>query len=256
MYWFITMKRRIDVIIWLAWSALSLRGIPTFAETVLWDRSDNEMVERGIEIPQTEFSRVPLIARCRAFLKDSTATVVHLTVTTPTRTVDFFQPSDSTYESWRMYYTGELMRPFFVAELVAINGNAVLRVHDGREVWRVTLTGQDPLVYSVLGASFEILYITKTPYKIVRPIRAYVRCTGAMTLENSNVLYQILQRLVRKQIHMNVRNDHWFYKSAFPPVYWYDSEAPPDQAEAVKAGPHIVCEERGEGAPPCVSVVR
>jgi hypothetical protein len=222
------------------------------AETVLWDRSDARIVERGFEIAGEDFTRERLIARCQEFLKTSNAIFAHLTlVHSGGKTPLFLQFSDIRYEAWLSYNKRALSSPMRVAEMTSIHGNAVLRVRDGLSIWRIVLSGKDPLMYHYSGTTFEILHLVQTSFTI-SPLRAYVRSSGRLRVENVNGFYAELLSLLATKVYVDIRKDPWFFEAlTFPQSYFYDLTIPPDNFAAVANAPRVTCFDRGKDIPPC-----
>jgi len=235
------------------WSVLTVgMGPAGYAETVLWDRSTPEIIERGILVPDQEFTRERLVARSEQERKGTTATLVHLTILmegqmegqkSPMRLT---QPSHVSFKSLlatrKRYATSDV----HIAEMIGIGGDFVLRVRDGGKTWREVLAGKDPLLHSVEASEFEILHITYT-VQIVAPLKAYVRVRGEVSLKAAEAFYERIRKLLpaadifEQPVLVEIRGDTWFPAMPFPEMYWYEDFVVPADIGKIEDAPHMVC---------------
>lgn len=207
---------------------------------VIWDRSTDMVVERGIEVPPEEFTIDQLIVIGMSYLKKSEAQIIHLTFVAPGQSLMLFQPSHLSYSAWLQNYKRAVSTPVRVAEMISVRGNAVLRFRSGFSISRTTLSGRDPLIYPVLRSTCEILHVVQTPF-VIHPLRVYIRCSEDLTRAVAEELYGRLLEVFPRGTYAELRTDSWFFDLGFPQAYWYDLMPAPEDRAAVFAAPRVTC---------------
>jgi hypothetical protein len=121
-----------------------------------------------------------------------------------TQPLPFF--TDSTFEHWRkLYESGRKAGGFEIAELIAIDGNAVIRIQDRTGyVEKKVIAGSDPLVVRIRNNVYEVLYLEAGVL--------YVRSQRPFSEEEGTELIARLNRRLANAIpvELYIRNDEWF----------------------------------------------
>ncbi len=223
------------------------------AETVLWEYGQaNAALDRGILVSRGDFQDARLVEVCRQALNSSKAPLIRLVILTEENSkFDLWLMSHETFEPWVRNYKGGLTTPMQAAEMIAVRGNAVLRIRDGLALRRLVVSGEDPLVIESEGSRFELLHLYFS-WLPAYSLRVFARCDGTLTLSNSRTLYGILAKaFAAPPSTLAVRKDRWFDDGAFPVRFWFDLSEPPSSFSEYNMAPMVECMRLGAGPPDC-----
>jgi|SRR5579883_1421506 hypothetical protein len=217
--------------------ALGFASAQTVA--VVWDDARPSFLNRGVVIDPSSFNEDLLSRMCNSILDERPRTFVQVT----------FFPSDLasqqalkldhiTFSKWRELHDIAAQSQGPIAQLTAINNDAVLRLRNDRaQLSSLVLKGKNPLIMRSPETSVELIYIA-----IVRSIpgqrigRVEVYAT-ADRLPDPKVGVGILASLEQVfqdfQVSLLLRNDRWFVSQiGFPYFYPFANEPPmPSEAE-------------------------
>jgi hypothetical protein len=208
------------------------------AEKVLWELVRPERYHRVFSLENAEFDMTRLIAASTAHLEAAEARFVTLRFYVGKPPLYILSlPTHYSFESWAWVNQQASRVHWRVADLTAINGDAVLRIRDGSTLNRVVLSGRDPLTYTVSGIEFEILQFS---FHNQESTTAYVRAKSALTIEGCEELYRRLKRRVPVPFDLRVREDIWFVEAGFPPYFWFQRGGVPTKSEQANA-PSVSC---------------
>lgn len=147
-------------------------------------------------------------------------------------------PPHVSYESWRQMHDLARQTPNEVAEVISIEGNAVLRMRDATgSLTRRVLVGRDPLQREVLGQHVEVVYIVfSNGFRgdMARSVGVYALMPGPLTEQVGLELLGQLDRLFTGlQVSVVIRNDSWFIYSAGYPFLnpFVNDGVPPSDVE-------------------------
>jgi hypothetical protein len=129
-------------------------------------------------------------------------------------------PTDSTFEHWKGLYESFSKSSYEVAELIAIDGNAVLRIHDSAgNVEKRVLAGKDPLVYRVGNRDYEVLYFAPAAAERYQGVgfELFVRSSAPFTRAEGVEFLTNLQRSFPETVTLvlRFRHDEWFALTDF-----------------------------------------
>jgi hypothetical protein len=147
------------------------------------------------------------------------------------------KPDHFTFDHWRELYDAASTSKNEFAEVIAIGGNAVLRVHDGGGgVTRKVLAGRDPLQIDIANNRFEILNFSfgSTSPAVSRWVAVSVRTAAPLELESGEQLFQRLEPILANfLLTVSLRNDAWFIYDGGYPFYnpFVEYPAPPTADE-------------------------
>jgi hypothetical protein len=204
-------------IVWICLVAASLR-----ADSVFTDSSRDGLREFGITLSDGFFTPEHLEQLARAELaRTPRATFIKLTMVGSKGGLPLPKAPDAIYsfENWLRFYDEAAATPNEIAEMIAINGDAVLIVRDrsgslterilaGRNPLRVTAGGQDLQIVDVILIR-AILYGAD--------IRFFLRTTELLRVEAGEKLLEVLQSSAPKfRISATVQNNAWFVGDEYP----------------------------------------
>ncbi len=101
-----------------------------------------------------------------------------------------------------------------MAEMIAVDGSAVLRVRDEHGQTSVTvLAGSNPLRCFIGGSQFEVLYLdfSKPDPNVFQSAEIYAKSAAPADREIGLELFRAWQRILPDfAVTVNIRNDYWF----------------------------------------------
>jgi hypothetical protein len=221
------------------------------AQTDLWDMRRSGAVDRGLLLGRNEFRHDRLIDICRRVLATSKEALTKLVILTDAeRRFDLVERDHVPFEIWARDVNRASTTPISAAEMIAIRGNAVLRIRDGVSTRRILLSDVDPLVYRLSGSVCEVLHIAVTSKLF--PFQVFARCSGVVSLRDCTVFFEALETaLPTPEIYLVVRNDRWFYfDPGFPAHYWFDVGVPPD-LQRLDSSLQVICARYDPARPVC-----
>ena len=125
-----------------------------------------------------------------------------------------------TESDWRELYERTRRLPNEIAELFAIDGNAVLRYRNATgQVEKRLLAGKDPLIQTIGGKTYEILYLTEWLGRYEGTIRLFFRTAGPLSVEDGQEVLARMQNAFPKPlvVELYIRSDEWFVWGTFYP---------------------------------------
>jgi hypothetical protein len=163
------------------------------------------------------------------------------------------KPDHENYAHWRRFYDRMASSPIRVGEMIAIEGNAVLRYRSPADgIRRQLLRGRDPLLIELRGSTFEILEIAiaSSPWR-----RGDTKLQSFAFLQNEGLLagkageeaFDFLQKhLYIPLAGLYARNDSWFIENAhFPIVYQYARPGSVPSADEYARTSTLFCAKEG-----------
>jgi hypothetical protein len=165
------------------------------------------------------------------------------------------------YRQWRAYYDDFPKGRLLAGSVISIRGDSVLRLRtlEGTVIHRV-INGTDPTNVSVGGDQFEILSISgrsRSRFEgcgIVGVVEPVLYLKTDATLSESlckRVTSTLVERMGRKYISTDFRNDPWFLCGQYPIVYPYWPFEKPPAKVAYDGLPELACSISCKGAPNC-----
>jgi hypothetical protein len=130
------------------------------------------------------------------------------------------KPDHITESGWRELYERTSQLPNEIAELISIDGNAILRFRNASgQVEKRVLAGNDPLIQTIGGKTYEILYLGEWLGRYEGTIRLYVRTAAPLSVEEGTELLARMQNLFPKplSVQLYIRNDEWFMEESYYP---------------------------------------
>src|SRR5687767_6747566 len=120
-------------------------------EKIVSDESQDDLYLKAVVVDYDDFVEDKLVTLCRKTLvaeRQRRLTWLKIGVALS----DLEEPTAEvhvTFERWRALNSSFGKRTWHRADLVALNGNAVLRIRSGNEIRKIVLEGSDPLISSV-----------------------------------------------------------------------------------------------------------
>jgi hypothetical protein len=170
------------------------------------------------------------------------------------------------YKQWRVDYNYFPRGRLAAANMIAIGGNAVLRLRsaDGTVTRRV-LKGEDPTQLSIDGTRFEILVIggrRMTRFQACATAGAiepnlYIRTSGKLSRELCERAVNWLAGMLRsRHLGASFRNDYWFPCGQFFPVlYPFFPPEEPLSESAYHKSVTFTCAMTCEGKADCLQTM-
>ncbi len=125
-----------------------------------------------------------------------------------------------TERDWRDLYERTSRLPNEIAELISIDGNAVLRFRNASgQVEKRILSGRDPLVQTIRGKTFEVIYLAEWLGRYDGTVRLYIRTAAPVSVEDGTELLARMQNVFPKplSVQLYIRNDEWFMQESYYP---------------------------------------
>ena len=181
------------------------------------------------------FNETSLTAICRTVLKDQRhRKLVRFRVFTDKRhATPVPRFTDLGFGQWQHWYKILEQEHWRIAELMACDGKAVLRIRDGDIISRLLLEGdKDPLFWEIDDSTFEILHLS-IPIFSSTAIDVFARSPGHVSKEQVRELLLTLRERIHPRVDsLRVRGDHWFILDLrFPVYYWFEKPRPPTRSE-------------------------
>lgn len=209
-------------------------------------------LHRCVLIEQKEFNRERVEAISRTFLNENRSLpVLKLSIVTNRRDSAIALCGKCMYDYpfsvWLRLRRQWLLEHGPVAEMIAINGNAVLRVRDrAGDIQRVVLAGNDPLRVRVAGTAIEILHIAfpsaEGVFRSRETLEFYARRSGPLSLNEAVEVTRVLRDATGGRIDLSVRADSWFVASEhFPIVSIFEPITEPPRYESLVQNKTIYC---------------
>ena len=158
------------------------------------------------------------------------------------------------FKMWRRMHDEAVNMPNEFAEMISINGEAVLRMRDGSgKVTKKVLTEHDPLKVVIAGDMFEIIYLgfsAPAPFTLQR-VDAYVRTSASLKPESGlDLLRKLDQVFPGYEVSVFVRDDPWFIYQPSYPFFNPFVEEPTPPTDPDHLAPTLQC-GHWSGAPSC-----
>jgi len=235
-------------------AVLATISVSSIAQQIYTERKDQDHWFRTIIVPKPQLTVTGTERLSRDFLSEVTKAAVQLAVLSifvsrEDVAIARFENRDS-YKQWMVFYTRAAQAAHPTAEMVSVNGNAVLRVQDinGRETEK-SLAGNNPLRFELDGASFEVLVINSrpaAPLDACKPslsMSVYVKSSAPLDLKKTDDATREIAGLFRsKSIVTNFRNDTWFISfGGFPVIYPFSTDTTPPTEDAYNASRAFTC---------------
>jgi len=211
------------------------------ADRTLEDETTQTLVFRKIAVPAQTFSQQYATQRARQFLAENiNRKMIRLTLvpdekpaTYPRVGCDHCDP----YRFWRMQWDAISAVTFPVAELMSIDGNAVLRYRDkSGAVSAVVLQGLDPRPLRVGNYEGRIIHVAMHG-RIESPLpRLYVVGSGTISSKDgASYARDLAARLGVRESWIEFRADPWFINEIWTPFFpLFDTSGPVPTEEAFK----------------------
>ncbi|MEO8050774.1 MAG: hypothetical protein ABI833_10195 [Acidobacteriota bacterium] len=137
---------------------------------------------------------------------------------------------------WREIYDLTSQLPNEIAELIAIDGNSVLRFRNASgQVDKRVLSGQDPLVQVIRGATYEVLYLAEQLGRYEGTVRLYFRTAAPIGVEAGTELLARMQSVFPRPlvVELYIRNDEWFRDESHYPYSnpFITNDPPPSEQD-------------------------
>jgi hypothetical protein len=211
----------------------------------IWNDERPGFLKRGIVLGQS-FDEEHISAFCQRTLDErSDLQFIQLTFA-PQYLRQRPKIDHMTYADWKNWHDASAKSQGAVAELVAVKGDAVLRIRDARgRVTQKVLRGHDPLVFEVGGLTFHILYFAfseLSPALIqVNSAEVYVESDRMPSAElGADIREHWRQLFPQFTTSLLFRQDLWFvYNPGFPFFYPFGEEGEPP-SEQVYGRTHIM----------------
>ncbi len=264
------MERLLRILLVLAGGSCSLVG-----EEMLWESKDERVWDRVMAAPAERITADAMEKTAIEFLELAGDRRVAILSVYASLSVASQQSTDrSNFKQRRAYYDDLPEDSRISAMMIAISGNAVLRVRDAQGViTRHVLRGRDPTRITVNGAIFEILFVstrTMTRFEKCATVgaivpRFFVTTSSELTEEFCTQAADWLVREVGiRKLDVSLKNNHWFLLAwQYPLHYPFLPGEPPTESEHrkhVRFGCSVFCEEpmscRQTMGPPLNSVPR
>jgi len=200
------------------------------ADAVLEDRFVDEAQFKSISVSPGLFTDEHLEEVARASLKANTyAKVARVKFYGEHSGAPLPQIDHVDYASWRRIYDQAARTPNEFAEMIAIAGNAVLRVHhkDGSLSRRI-VAGADPLLMPINGNTYELLNLSfgEDSRPGSRVVRVFTKTGSALSeTDGAELLRKLQADIPSREVFIVVRQDDWFiaepeypYANPFTPV--------------------------------------
>ncbi|MBI3684114.1 MAG: hypothetical protein HY235_27390 [Acidobacteria bacterium] len=190
---------------------------------------------------------------CRRAIREEGSRLVKLVILTDEQhRFDLDFSSHVPFKAWAKRCKRFATEPLRLAEMVMLNGDAVLRIRDGLETRRIVLAGEDPLRHRVSDSAFEILDLNIS--RAILPFRVFARSRDTLSVPVTEELYKRLQKaLPTSAIYVVARNDPWFFShGALYATCWWESREPADE-ESITSAPEVTCAQYRGGEPACVA---
>jgi hypothetical protein len=212
----------------------------------------NGALDKGILISPEELNEERLIAICRRELANSSFPLSKVVILTDSRQrFDLLERTHMPFDIWQRRAETAAVNSIYAAELIAIRGNAVLRVRDGLRIRRIVIVGSDPLVYGSADAPVEILHIAIA--KRVTPIQVFMKSKRMLPHAAAVGLGSELERKLSARVYLVIRTDPWFFlEPGFPSPYWFNTSVPP-ALPVIAASASISCSRIGSRELTCRS---
>lgn len=232
---------------------LCCTGLSALADTVLQDLRWPGMQVRIVDIPAADvFTLSKMEARARTDLQRASNLRFGLTRYYCCGRTPLPKPSHTGYNNWRSTWdilSGQ-QRP--QAEIIAINGNAVLRVRDAAgKISTKALAGSNPLIVELGPRTYTIGHIA-VPESAAsfQNIYVYLQTEGALSEEDGLELYKRFVRVFSGlDVSVFVRNDMWFIRQmTFPFVIPYSADMNPPTLAEYTASKTLECSRVGGSA--------
>jgi hypothetical protein len=226
---------------WLA-TAFLLTPLYSFAQSVLWERSFEGAVSRGVFITSSEFTDESLRKLCLRALEAKVGVFLHIAIITEPRQRFLFSfVSDLPLDAWRVRCERAATEPARLAELVSIGNDSVLRIRDGLTIRHITLSGDNPLRYKNKGAEFEIRNIALTPRSAFTFV-VYAQAIREFSVTGAQDFFDYMRkRLPDASLHLTIRKDQWFSSGGLiAPCLWAAGTVVQD-SRPIDMAPEIIC---------------
>jgi hypothetical protein len=166
------------------------------------------------------------------------------------------------YRQWLYYFDRSRNNSRAVADVIAINGNAVLRVRSVTGVIsRAVLKGADPTVFSLAGAPVEVLMLSGRAIsdfegcsipRGIAPI-AYLQTPAPLSLDLCRrAMAEFTKKIGAKRLHVSLRNDPWFICGGnFPIIYPFANLGEPPREQDYYRSRTFTCSVECDGTIAC-----
>jgi hypothetical protein len=212
------------------------------ADRVVEDETTQTLVFRKIALPSATFSQQYATQRVREFLAENTRRkMIRLTLVPDEKPATYSRFGCShcdPYRFWRAQWDAISAVTFPVAELMSIEGNAILRYRDRNgAVSMIVLQGSDPREIRIGDFTGKIIQVGMHG-RIESPLpHLYVVGIGTISSKDG-ALYarELATRLAVHEAWIELRADPWFIDEIWTPFFpLFDTSGSPPTEEAFKA---------------------
>ena len=242
-----------NICVWVTLaSAMLLR-----ADTVIREQSGPGVKIKSIAISPGSFTETHLEQVCRSELSKSPGSgFMQLLLFGERAGSPLPKPDHMNFQMWRRIHDDAASLPNELAEMISINGEAILRTRDASgRLTRKVLTQHDPFKIAIEGDAFEIVYLsvsTSAPFTLQR-VDAYMRTTASLKPESGlDLLRELDQVFPGYEVSVFVKNDLWFINQPSYPFFNPFVEEPTPPAAGDRLTPTLQC-GHWSGTPSCKS---
>lgn len=227
---------------------LAIGRLTISADRVLEDETTRTLVFRKIAVPVTTFSRPYAMQRAREFLvKNTQFKIIRLTLvpdedraTYSAFGCDHCPP----YQFWRMQWDSITPLNYPVAELLSIDGNAILRFRTKNGAVSVTiLQGSDPRQIRLGNYKGKIIHVGMEG-RVDSPVPClYVVGSGKiLSKDGSSFARKLAMRLDVHVSWIEFRADPWFIGQIWTPFFpFFDTTGSPPSEQTFKRSKTPTC---------------
>ena len=221
--------------------------------TTIWNDERPGFLRRRVALTSATFDLANATQTCKQVLAEYPKTgFVQLTIVPDNATaLPPPKPDHMSYESWKRWHDNsmEVQGPF--AEMLAIDGDAILRFRDvdGRTT-KVVLQGKNPLTAEVPGATVEILhfgFVDSTRPLAYPPLDIFVKSKPLLDADAGRTLLRLLEgRFHGFTVSLLAREDTWFVNDwNFPFFFPFGEDGTPPSEEMYTQTRTLRCRETG-----------
>jgi hypothetical protein len=218
---------------------IALRFACGATDRIFADSTTATMIFRGIVISD-RFEEQLVKQRCQEFLAQNKEKKLIVLTLVPKeaegKTAVFGCDHCIPYPFWRRQYDAVANMGFPIAELIYINGNAVLRFRSGSgQVSVAVLAGNDPRQVSIETFKGRIVHVGMQGNKASPSLMLYVMGEGAIKSDSAAQFIADFSRSVGvDDANVDFRSDPWFINEIWRPWFPLFEEhkgEPPSEAE-------------------------
>ncbi|MBI2685179.1 MAG: hypothetical protein HYX27_02605 [Acidobacteria bacterium] len=229
---------------------LMLWVVSAFGESVLWNHEKGPVLFRAVLVSEAEFNDKFLeeLARRERTLRPN-GLVKLVILTSEKQRFDLDVAYHMPISSWLTRCVDATTAELKVAELILLEGDAILRIRDGRVTRRILLTSLDPLQYGTPEVGFDVSNIHVEPYASRVVVHAIAK--GNPTIRDAAQFFRTLREKVpNSRVSVVIRKDPWFIEEVIVADCWWQAMRPIDTRSASR-DPEIHCSNISTDYPVC-----